>query len=324
MARVLSGEATPAERQELQRWLEEDAEHRRLYRDMERLWDEAGKVGALADPDLDREWSLLRRRLSFAGTRERALLKVVRRKRRTTMLLRMAAAVVFLLFVGGMMQMFFGLSGQATVTAGRSAEEITLSDGTRIVLAPGSRLVHPRHFREGSREVELQGIALFEVSRDTTRPFLVHAGEVDVRVLGTRFTVRMIPEERVAVDLLEGSVAVSTKQGDELRLRPGEEAVWSREQLLHRKGQDPNFLAWKTQRMVFDATPLRDVLQILREVYDTPFTMVSRDAAACRVTAIFDGASLDEVLATLSGILDITFRKEGKGYRVTGAGCHSR
>ena len=68
------------------------------------------------------------------------------------------------------------------------------------------------------REVDLvEGEALFDVSRDRKRPFVVHAGRARVRVLGTSFTVRRFEDDSVEVTVLEGLVEVGETGG-----RPGQ------------------------------------------------------------------------------------------------------
>ena len=70
---------------------------------------------------------------------------------------------------------------------------LVLSDGTRVWMNARSRLVYPVAFGD-TREVELEGEAYFEVTRDENRPFIVHAGQVAVKVLGTEFNVSNYPE----------------------------------------------------------------------------------------------------------------------------------
>jgi ferric-dicitrate binding protein FerR (iron transport regulator) len=56
--------------------------------------------------------------------------------------------------------------------------EFNLPDGSHIVLNAGSKLTYPDRFRNGTREMTLQGEAFFKVVRDEERPFLVHTGKL--------------------------------------------------------------------------------------------------------------------------------------------------
>lgn len=98
-------------------------------------------------------------------------------------------------------------TGAAVVTAKGDTRRIALAEGSAITLNTDSR-IEPR-FEKRLRQVDLvRGEALFDVSRDRDRPFVVHAGDVRVRVLGTSFSVRRFDDGAVEVAVLEGHVEV--------------------------------------------------------------------------------------------------------------------
>ena len=66
---------------------------------------------------------------------------------------------------------------------------LTLADGTRVWVNAGSRLIYPSAFDDDRREIYAEGEIYIEVTHDAARPFTVHTGKMDVRVLGTRFYV---------------------------------------------------------------------------------------------------------------------------------------
>ncbi len=323
IARHLAGTATPQEEAALQGWLEADNRHREEVEQLQRLWQEAEQIGALAHPDLDREWEALRRQLHIQP-HGRPALQVVHHKRMTTRMLRIAAILIIGLFAAALIHMITGPLTHKIYTATASIEVITLPDGTLLHLDRGSRLVTPRRFNKNGREVTLQGVAWFEVEHDAARPFTVHAGNVDITVLGTRFSVRADDKEKTVVDLVEGSVKVSSpRDGEALLLAPGEEACWDRKEkeLTKTAISDPNFLAWKTRHLVFDATPLQQVVETLAKTYHVQFINAGNTLLNCRVTASFDNDSLEDVLSTLTEILDVTFTPGDKGYIVHSHGC---
>ena len=86
--------------------------------------------------------------------------------------------------------------------------EIVLSDGTKAYLNAGSSLKYPVQFLdEGDRRVFLSGEAFLEVAEDVSRPFIVNAGEINIRVLGTKFNVSTYPEDIFTeVVLVDGAV----------------------------------------------------------------------------------------------------------------------
>ena len=68
---------------------------------------------------------------------------------------------------------------------------LVLADGTEVFLNAETRMRFPDRFTGGTREIFLDGEAFFDVRRDERHPFVVRAGDVSVRVLGTTFNVKV-------------------------------------------------------------------------------------------------------------------------------------
>ena len=98
-------------------------------------------------------------------------------------------------------------------TQGSEWRSMPLSDGSSITAAPYTKLRHDMGDKQ--RVVTLaQGLAIFRVAKDPSRPFLVEAGGIVVQATGTQFIVERMPD-RVTVTMSEGSVVVrpSTASG---------------------------------------------------------------------------------------------------------------
>jgi ferric-dicitrate binding protein FerR (iron transport regulator) len=104
----------------------------------------------------------------------------------------------------------------------KAGGEVVFSDGTKVWLNAGGRIVCPERFEGGERRVKLEGEAYFEVQRDSTREFIVQTSALDVRVLGTKFNVTENATNRMtSVTLDEGSVEVRAGKRM-MRIKPGE------------------------------------------------------------------------------------------------------
>ena len=134
------------------------------------------------------------------------------------------------------------------VTHNGSRTNLLLPDGTRVWLNAGSRLTYEKTYGAQSREVSLTGEALFDVAHNASRPFIIHAAHVDIRVLGTRFNLKSYPSDRTTeTTLLKGSIEVSIKDrpNEKIILKPNEKLVVANDDsTLHRR--DP--AAYKPQR----------------------------------------------------------------------------
>ena len=148
---------------------------------------------------------------------------------------------------------------------------LILNDGTRVWMNARSRLVYPVAFGD-TREVELEGEAYFEVTRDENRPFIVHAGQVAVKVLGTEFNVSNYPEnEDVQTTLIKGKVQVTLSENmDGYTLHPGEQVVYNKESgEVTVANVDVSYVtAWREGRLRFRDRPLKEIMDFISRWYD--------------------------------------------------------
>ena len=107
--------------------------------------------------------------------------------------------------------------------------KVVLPDGTQVWLNSNSKLKYSPDFNLHSREVDLEGEAYFDVAKDMERPFIVHASTIDVRVLGTAFTIKSYPQdETIEATLLKGAIEISGRDNPgapRIILKPDEKLV---------------------------------------------------------------------------------------------------
>ena len=158
-----------------------------------------------------------------------------------------------------------------TIRVPRGGEyNLQLADGSKVYLNAGSSLRYPVRFTGERREVVLTGEGYFEVAKDTARPFVVKAGEIDVRVLGTAFNVNAYPErETVAATLVEGSVQVHYKAGQQV-IRPGMQLVYDKQNgKAEVSAVDTEvYTSWKDGYYYFKREPLENIMEVLSRWYD--------------------------------------------------------
>lgn len=155
-----------------------------------------------------------------------------------------------------------------TVPNGRKSM-MKLPDGSTIVLNGGSTLEYPKVFSDTIRELKLSGEAYFSVTHDAHRPFVVHTGQLDTRVLGTEFNVSAYrPEENVVVALVRGKVKVSADHKSDI-LTPGLKVHYDAQNgELTKSDFDPREqLAWKENRLVFKNADFQTVAEAIEHAY---------------------------------------------------------
>jgi ferric-dicitrate binding protein FerR (iron transport regulator) len=202
----------------------------------------------------------------------------------------------------------------ASLAANQPVKTITLPDGTLVSLNSNTLLTYPKRFANSTREVTIEGEAFFEVTPNKEKPFIIHAGNAQIKVIGTSFNVNAYPDDKqVEVIVRTGKVQVVnkeavSKQSDELILNPGDKGtlVYSSNALQKATNEDPNFLAWKTHDLIFRATSLGEVIRNLEKVYKVKIRLDDPHLNALLLTAHFHDYPLDFILK----VIETTFQLE--------------
>ncbi len=118
---------------------------------------------------------------------------------------------------------------QIIATQNGSRTRTMLPDGTTVWLNAGSKIYFDNDFAGATRDVRLEGEAYFDVKKNPHRPFIVHTGNIDIKVLGTVFNVRSYPADKtVETTLIRGLVQVTREgypQQKPVYLHPNEKLV---------------------------------------------------------------------------------------------------
>ncbi|MFT3822998.1 MAG: FecR family protein [Chitinophagaceae bacterium] len=153
--------------------------------------------------------------------------------------------------------------------------KLTLPDGTKVWLNAASSIRYPAQFAPDNREVEITGEVYFEVAaikkRDGKIPFTVHAGNMDVQVLGTKFNINAYTDESAAItSLLEGSVRIQQNKKQAM-LHPGEQALIVAATDNIRVNTDENIddnIAWVNNYFQFNDADIEHVMRQISRWYD--------------------------------------------------------
>lgn len=185
---------------------------------------------------------------------------------------------------------------------------LTLSDGTRIWLNSGSKLVYPSHFDKGQREVYLEGQAYFSVTHTENAPFYVHTKDMEVKVLGTEFDVSAYDDDPyTATVLTKGSVELTTQRqalfgSKKTKITPGTRAVFDQERatLQTQQVDVQEYVSWKDGSLVLNTAPLAEILRKVSRYYRVEIELKQPKLAGVR----FRGELIlqDDVRDVLKGL----------------------
>ncbi len=202
---------------------------------------------------------------------------------------------------------------QTYQTAYGEIQRFQLTDGSTVKLNTNSSLRVPRWgFGDKTREVFLTGEANFSVTHTpSNQRFIVRTPKgIDVVVLGTEFTM-YARQHNSKVVLSKGKVQVRYQQENtrkEVTMKPGDLVTFDRQNnvQLRTTRQAASYSAWEEQRFVFEETTLEEVAYLLQENYGLQVEIQGQALAERVLMGSFRARNLDELLLTISELLDIS------------------
>ncbi|MFL5386338.1 MAG: FecR domain-containing protein [Longimicrobiaceae bacterium] len=321
--RHFSGEATPAERDELRAWADADPARAAEMESLRTLWEAAGTLPARGDADA--AWARVAGRTGLAEAPHGFVTPIhAHRARRSgwrTAVLRIAAVLV-VGFAAALLTPF-GRDHvlRRTVVTGKGEQvAVRLPDGTRVRLGVESRLSWPRWFGAGKRDVRLRGAAYFDVAHDAARPFTVYTDDAVTQVLGTRFTVRDYPgAEPARIAVTDGRVAVRSAHGAGdaaaaailARGDAAEVAATGAPAVVRRAADERRDLAWTRGTITFQNAPVSDVAAEVSRWYDVDLQVPDPALAGRHLTITFDHEPLETVLQDMAAALGARVERRG-------------
>ena len=249
-------------------------------------------------------------------------------RRRTGLWMAAAAALALLLAVPAAFQWGYRMHREPSAALWQElsvpateTRSIDLPDGTHLVLNAGSRITWPDRFAGDTREVFLEGEVLAQVAKDPQHPFIIHAGDVKVRVYGTTFDFKSFRDQtQVQLMLLDGAVSLNVPSEEGMRevsLTPGDIALYDRDagNVSLSKMSAETFRPFTEGRSFsFFNAPLRDIVAELERSFGRRIVIGDGRIRDSRYLAFFtNGESLEEILRLLSnnGNLRISYTEDG-------------
>ncbi|WP_294552125.1 FecR family protein [uncultured Bacteroides sp.] len=227
-----------------------------------------------------------------------------------------AATVALLIAMSGWLYMMLNTDPSLIVTANNSGivQNVILPDGSNIKLNNRSKLIYPERFSKDSREVFLEGEAYFDVAHDKRHPFIVRAGELKIKVLGTKFTVNANSQmPQITATLLEGSIDVADEKKHML-MKPNQQLTYnvgSGKMLLTEVANASRETRWTENIWVLSNTPLLDICQRLEQLFNVKFIIMNDELIGKSFTGEFyTNESLDSILKTMQ--ISTPFKYEKK------------
>lgn len=302
IVRIKAHDASEADRRDFQAWLNADPDNPRAYAKLERTWGAVQSLQHLKGSIAANDTSPSPRPNST----------------RTAI----AIAACALLAIG--LSVWFTRApspfapSEHYATAPAEVRTINLADGSTITLSGAGEASIAISHRE--RRVELtRGYALFDITHDPERPFVVHTPEGDITVLGTSFVVR-VSEGEVRTTVLRGSVSgapdggLFSARGNSVTAGVNQEIVLKDDgaELIEIAAEAvPRRLAWRDNMLAFDGETLNEAIAQVSQQTGWRFELEDPALGEMRVGG-YVHADPEAFIELMSSSLNLEAQREGE------------
>ena len=171
----------------------------------------------------------------------------------------------------------------------------TLEDGSTVYLASHASISYPAAFDTNQRKVKLNGDALFSVTKDAKRPFVVETDKgITVEVVGTIFAVKSSPGNPFELSVKQGKVNVLDKDNQtKVFVEAGEIVRLNPDGLSKSKITNPQTFGRFANKMSFKDEKLNNIVQAINTVYGSPAIIADKSLDNRTLTVTFENDSVE-------------------------------
>jgi transmembrane sensor len=318
IAKVITNEATTAEQQTLQAWVNNAPENRHYFEDLKRVWVESAEALPDIAIDTDIAWAKVKKQINTPKSLTIKWLSFAN----------IAKIAAVLLAIWGIYSLFDKqtIVESKPIIAENKVVTDTLNDGSVITLNKKSTLKPV--FSKRERRVEMTGEAYFAVTPDKEKPFVIAVKNLEIKVVGTAFNVDNISAPgKIIVTVEEGKVFLKGSAA-EIYLSKDERVSYNVDSGQFEgfgHNEDKNVTAYRTGKLYFsNDTKLKDLVKQINKLYNADIQIVSPEIEHCIVGSGYDpsqdlGFYLNEILTES---IPLKVEKQGNRFLLSGKGCN--
>lgn len=319
--RSLTDQLSEGEMVHLQEWLSASAENQEIYSDIVEGWEIANNYEFPIAVDTDRAFD------KFLETTQENITTTTTKShtpvRRLWPILSTVAAVGLLLigviWAWQTTQSNHPALVETIATTPRTL--VTLPDQSIVTLNKGAKISYDPNFEK--RQIQLDGEAFFEVTKNPQKPFSILTKNTNTTVLGTSFNINN-EAAKTTVTVFTGKVSFSDRAGKNasLILTPTQRGIYQSEQQTLNKESDIALetINWQRENIAYQDQPLSKILPALASFYNVSFDLNEPSLGNCTFTGSFNRASLSNALEALSFGMNLTFTQQDNHIVLSGSG----
>lgn len=320
ISKYLTGESSEAENNELANWRKLNGENEKVFQELRESWELAnGDAPSPYYPDKEKVWNRI--------TTNIKQVKMTKTYTRRLLIRTASIAAMFALIIGFSVSLLFTLTDSKPEenitfrTRWGEKAEISLPDGSVVLLNSGSTLTYNTDYNFRNRKVRLEGQAFFDVAKDTRNPFTVGVGNIQINVHGTAFDVNGYKEDAsIEVSLLRGHVSIANDQGNLLAdMRPDQKAIirkddFSQNRLIACNADTES--VWRYNKLKIENEPLETVLHKMERWYGVHIQL-SGSPKHKHYWLTIKTESLTEMLEVINKITPIDYKIDGEEVNIS-------
>lgn len=316
IAKYLSGESNPEEAMQLEDWKNSDSNNAKYFSQTEQLYYANNNEFQSLNKNFNKTWE----KISTEINTDKKVISLFVNARKTW--LAIAASVTLIISIGVVVKLLMANPNEERIAYKTNSETMNtrLSDGSEIKLDLNSELIVDKDFDKGKRTLYLKGSASFSVTHDDAKPFIVDVGNVFIKDIGTKFSIKLsLDTDSVYVNVDEGVVLLFDSLKSTLEIKATESAIYikSKKQIV-----TPTEIKKLNDKILnFNKTTLKEVVATLNDKYQTNVKLENTRLESCIITVNFNDEKIETALDVITQTLGLTFIKTENGFLIKGTSC---
>jgi len=299
IVRKFSGEATPEENKIIENWVNESQENKDFFNDLNDIWLSSGQnISKDSEYDVEKAIQKFIARTRLVNLKRNQRHQIFNILRYAAMII-LALAIPFTYWIAQKPKQVADTYTTVTCAFGDKTSVI-LPDSSQVWLNSGSKITFNNNFKEGSRQLFLEGEGYFSVKKDADNPFFVNTSKLNVKVLGTEFNLKAYPDEvNVAVTLVSGSLQVKNGESEEM-ITPGQKLLYKKDDqtlTVENLSDLAPETEWTNSRLVFRNTSLEELERKLERWFDVEIEFADATVKNRRFSGTLERESILEVIS---------------------------
>lgn len=199
-----------------------------------------------------------------------------------------------------------------TKNASGTLKRKMLPDGSNVWLKPSSKIKYVYNDKNNTREVWMTGECFFDVKHDALHPFIIHAGDLHTRVLGTSFNIKAYANAPTEVSVVSGKVYVYRAVSNQVHskgviLLPQHRASYSlgTGKITQKEGLSEDLTIWEKRSISFENETIENVAKILERKFHVRIIIPDPEIRAYTIKADFTNQNLPAILEMMSRSLEV-------------------